>query len=211
MIEMAHKKRPISKLKLLTPKDCNSFSRYYPFGIMEIAQYDQIHPKAMDKFEGYSRRFILPENYHKGDFHQFFIVQRTNQEKTYVAYQTKTYPLETGGNTERLIYLFELNQKEEKLGHGEIRFNVTSLDEFFVNKPFEGFTQTEPRLQKEGRGTDRLLLCNALTQTILGLPYYSDVFTPNHIKKSEGPWKMQLIAGNAVKFAYKDGWRYHFK
>lgn len=195
--------------KIFTSEDCEKFSLYYPVRLI-ISDLSKINLKARERFEGYSRRFIRPEEYVPGDFHQVFrIEKKLGWEETHVAYQTKIYDQGMELGFERLVYLQDLY--DGPVGHGEIRFNPESKnEEFFKDKPFVGFTQTVRHLRGQGRGTDRLRLMNGLCRVLFDLPLHSDTFTM-HEKDAEGPWKRLVKENKARSYQFgKDRVRYHF-
>jgi len=204
-LEIIMSKINVLKPKILLPENCEAFREFYPNGKIVIALASDMHPEAMRKFEGYSRRFILPREYIPSDFHQFFIVKKGNSEETHIAYQSKTYT-NTSGDTERLVYLQDLDESKLDVGHGEIRFNITNKRD----EPFVGYTETPEGIRGSGRGTDRLSLMNGLTLVLFGFPIHSSLFLEGHEKGSEGTWKRQIKAGNATRYKSGNGHRYHF-
>jgi len=206
---MLDKTSIIEPPKILSVAECKEFARFFN-GDLSVAQANEINRKAMEMFERYSRRFILPEEYRRGDFHQFFIVEPADSaDKVYVAHQTKTYRGDKGV-AERLVFLVEIRDSRN-MGGGEIRFKFDSQENFFKDKPFVGFTYTEYDLCKQGLGTRRIAMMNGLTKVLFGLPLHSDVFDAVRPKESESPWKIQVKFGNAVRYEYGERHRYCFE
>jgi hypothetical protein len=200
----------VPKPRILTPQSCKEFSSHYPKGSLTVVRNSNISTKAMDLFEGYSRRFILPESYVAGDFHQFFIVKKDDGEETHVAYQTKDFHCNERV-VERELYLYEVGLGGDKLGHAEIRYSLSD-DELRRAGPFVGFTQTEESLRRQGRGTDRLMVMNALSRTLYGRVLVSDSF-PRSFMESERCWQVLVERGIAQRHA-PDRWKkykYSFK
>lgn len=135
------------------------------------------------KFEAYSMNFIHQEDYREWNFEKIWYIQHNFPEPyiTYFATQDKQYE---DGYTEKLIYLFEQNDQGIKIWHGEIRLCLDYDDEkifqnFFKDKPFEGFTNTEENFLKKGYGLLRWIHMNYLVNKIFALKLYSsDLLAP---------------------------------
>lgn len=195
--------------KILTLGDCERFSLYYP-GKLKISSLAEINTEARDLFENYSKRFILPEEYVPGDFHQIFIVKKDSGEETHLAHQTKVHQ----EGYERLVYLQDFCLGPLGLagpvGHGEIRFYPEKEKEFFKDKPFVGFTETIKCLRKNGRGTDRLRLMNGLCRVLFDLPLHSGTFVAEE-KVAGSPWRVLINEGKAISYQFdRDRERYRF-
>lgn len=129
------------------------------------------------KFEAYSMNLIYPEDYKEWNFEKIWYIQHNFPEPyiTYFATQDKQYE---DGYMEKLIYLFEQNDQGIKIWHGEIRLCLDYDDEkifqnFFKDKPFVGFTQTENYFLKKGYGLLRLIHMNQILIKEFGLKLYS--------------------------------------
>ena len=112
---------------------------------------DKIPPKAIKKFEGYSKRFILPKQYKEDNFEAYAYMNHALPEPytTYLAIQEKHISKEC---VEKNIYIFEQDSQGRKIGHGEIRLAVKYKKEeeaFFKDKPFVGYTATEEEFQNK--------------------------------------------------------------
>ncbi len=196
--------------KILSETNCKEFERYYD-GNLSVITSDSINSVANEMFEGWSGRFILPQEYHPQNFHQYFNIthNRHPKEITFVAHQTKVYDSEKLSEAERLVYLVDILGGEH-IGHGEIRFKFDSRHPFFTSKPFVGYTCTEKQFRRRGYGTRRLSIMNALTRVLFQFSLHSDKFSHNHPKMSEGPWKRHLLNGAVVPYGYGGGHRYYF-
>lgn len=158
-------------------------SQYYPLkSVSDIALTD-LPTDVCEKFEMLSSRFILPEYYRPGCFEKIVCVHNHDDSHSYVAFQRKQYmddQFGMSGPVEKLMLIRE-KMGDVVCGSGEVRYNITSDRDFFVQKPFVGWTETEAvhattgeSLLRRGLGIRRLRLMNALTLSEYGLPLYSD-------------------------------------
>jgi hypothetical protein len=149
------------------------FIEHYPHGTIREIRLKDIPSNAMDFFEAQSARFITLDEYKKGNFDSSFIINHDSGYDTYVTSQI-TYYKYTSKTTEKLIHLFETTKNLTKIGHGEIRYDFLSKREFFTEKPFVGYTNTEEEYRRKGFGIQRLRVMNALTYMFFNLPLNSD-------------------------------------
>ncbi len=148
----------------------SQLNKAFPKNKVETISYEDIPEIAIEKFERYSNRFSCVKKYKEKDFDNIFRIIHDTNKITYIVQQQKTYC--STFDTEDLTYLFEITNNE-KIGHGELRYNFTNDDSFFIQKPFVGFTQTENSFLKKGHGLQRYQLMNALTQAFYSLPLHS--------------------------------------
>ncbi|MDQ5883583.1 MAG: hypothetical protein QG654_497 [Patescibacteria group bacterium] len=165
--------------------------------IFENISIDQVSDNAIKFFEGASQRFILPEEYYPGNFEGLFLLKHENGDITYVATQIKFDEYNT--------YFFDTRDGEE-IGHGELRFAKDSEDEFFKDKPFVGFTDTEENFRRQGLGERRLLEMGAYSRQIYNLPIYSDTLISENAKAL---WNKFVSLGMAEVFIENSGGRSH--
>jgi hypothetical protein len=180
------------------------FNKFFPEGKIKEISIKDLPADVLKSFEGSSKRFILPEDYKPGDFKKIFLVEHDNGDLTYIGNQIKNYWNES---TEDLSYLFE-RRGQEKIGHGELRYDISSDDEFFKNKPFVGFTETEKEYHKTGLGRRRLFLLNALAQSLYDQPLYSSTLIADEARSL---WEKLVVEGKAEKFKEGDDDRYVMK
>jgi hypothetical protein len=173
------------------------FVEHYPKGEIKSITLEDIPSHIMERFEGYSKRFIIPEEYRKNNFDYAFLLESKNY-MTYIISQEKNYKEEN--HVEKSIYLFEYNSNSENIGHGEIRFGYESEKAFFKDKPFVGFTQTEDKFQRQGYGLNRLRIMNGLSYMFFNLPLNSDETLTNKAKKV---WNKLLDNTEAKKYTLK--------
>ena len=174
------------------------FNEFHPNGKIEEISLEEIPQNIMNYFEARSKRFILPKDYQEKDFEKTFTIHHDNHHKTYVAIQTKTYC--TDGDTEELTYLIDINEENKPVGYGEIRFNISNKDEYFINKPFVGSTNTSKKNRRKGIGKRRLHVMNALCQTLYKNPLNSDTIISEDSKKL---WEKLTQEGKSKM--YKEG------
>ncbi len=142
----------------------DTFNYYFPKGKICGVQMADLPKIAINKFEGMSRRFILPEHYKKGNFKEFFKIDFEDGNQIYVTTQTKD---------EDLIYLIELDSEGNKLGHGEVRIDLDYDPTYPKPYCFVGYIETEWDYRKRGLGERRLKVMNALSQILYGSPLNS--------------------------------------
>ncbi len=176
------------------------FREYYPEGRLEAVKIEDIPKPALASLEERSQYLVHPDRYKPGNFEDLYLIVQPDGSRTYVASQTKQYGAE--GDVERLTFLAELDSKGEFAGYGEIRLGVSNKSDYFVDKPFVGFTKTEPGKARQGLGLRRLHEMNAVTEAQYGLPLYSDtLMTPD----AERLWKKLVEKGDARAFEEKSG------
>lgn len=163
-------------------------------------------------FEGKSRLYILTSDYHPHNFDGIFTVEHPNFYKTYIATQVKKYC--TDYSTERLVYLVDVRQGNIRLGHGEIRVSQTNTSSFFNGKPFPGYNCTEEQYQHQGFGKQRIILMNALSQSLFNLPLHSDILfcggSQHHPSFEMNIWENLVKEGIAYKYKQNGKARYAF-
>ena len=186
------------------------FHKYYSQGRIERTELDSIPLCALKLFEGYSMQLILPEDYVPRNFSNVLVLSHDNSYNTYIVSQIKRFH-NVGTHTESLLYLGDVNSKNELLGKITLIFNLTSESVYFKNKPRVGFHETfiNPR---QGLGARRLRVLNALSMAIYDLPLNSDSLLMSY---AGNLWEKLVSTGEAIK--YKDGTndrfntRYRFK
>ncbi len=197
-LDFKNKKFDLEKVK-------DDFCKFFRGSSIEEIDLNNIPKEAMTFFENHSELLISSKDYKPGNFEFFFLIKHSNGDITYLAQQTKNYHEKVG--IERLTYFWETRNKEN-IGHGELRYNISDKDEFFKNKPFVGFSETEKEFQKQGLGKRRLLLMNAYSQMLYQLPLYSsDIITP----KAENIWVQLEGEGLAQKLIGENRKRYVMK
>lgn len=156
--------------------------------------------QVLNIFEHYSDRFVDPQVYVPLDFHAVFQIDHSPVDRTYAAWQTKGIP---GKGAESNLYLMDTlltdNGQPLEVGHGELRYDFSNQDAFFKLKPFVGYTQTENEFKRKGYGLRRLVIMNALSQTLFGLPLHSDHFHKIlEAKEAEEVWN-KLVSLNLAE------------
>jgi hypothetical protein len=192
-----------------------SLSHFYPNAGVGLVGLLDLPQDTVERFEGLSERFIQPSAYRRGNFEKILRVQNTDTSISYVAFQTKQYPtnqFDEPGAIERLMLLWE-KIGDMVCGSGEVRYNITDRREFFLNKPFVGYTESDPlisnpkekKLVRQGFGIRRLRLMHALTMSEYGLPLYSD--TGGGVDPEPLVWEKLVRIGEARKLDLPDGRR----
>lgn len=148
----------------LRQQEC--FCNYFPYGHITMLTTDLIPKTAMHFFERMSAMFILPEKYKKGNFNSFFVIFHDDGSRTYLATQDKTY---WNKQAENLVYFADITQSGLLVGNGEMRNSTTKKSDYFKDKPFVGSTNTKENVRRNGLGTRRLLMMNAVSQMLYGL------------------------------------------
>jgi hypothetical protein len=181
--------------------------------IINKISLDDIPESSMKMFEGYSARFIPLDKYFERNFDSSFVIDSEDYSRTFVVMQKKNYE---SGNFELQIYISTLDVYANPLGHGEIRYNPQSTDEYFKNKPFAGFTSLDNKLLSDDElfvkmrlevGLNQLNMMNALCCTIYGWPMYSDTIT---LPEEKPVWKHLLKKGKVSLFKEGTEDRYVF-
>ncbi len=90
----------------------NSLQEYTSF-TLETISIDLLPKEALEKFEGYSKRFILPKEYVSGNFEWFWKAELKNGI-VYIAKQRKPQ------NTEHVCYVYQFDTQSNPLWYAEI-------------------------------------------------------------------------------------------
>ena len=99
--------------------------------IREIS-LEEIPDSVVKIFEFKSHQFVHPEDYEPGNFEILFLITHSDNSKTYIAQQTKTY--DTNGDTEMLTFFVD-SQDKEMQGYSELRLNFSNSIKYFIDKP----------------------------------------------------------------------------
>lgn len=189
------------------PTPIKKLMDYFPSGEVHELQLSDIPADVLEHFEGKSSCYILPENYHPGNFQTLFLLEKTPNEKIFGATQTKTYGTENPDtSTEELTYLVDV--LDDKItGYGEIRFNTSKENEYFKDKPFVGFTRTYKEFMGKNLGTQRLQTMNEVCLALYKRPLSSDSIISEPAKKV---WEKLAAKGEAEIFKEGTSNRYRF-
>jgi len=183
----------------------NRINNFFPEGKTTEININDLPVDVLNFFEGYSKRFILPEEYVPGNFKKLFLADHENGDKTYIANQTKIYTEgDDGGGGEDLSYLVDY-RANEIIGHSELRFKGSSGNKYYQDKPFIGFTDTEEKHRKSGLGKRRLYLMNALAKSFYGHSVYSDTLVSEEARLL---WEKLVLENKAQKIKEGDKDRY---
>lgn len=148
-------------------------------------------------FEAEMTSLLFPQYYKQGNFDHFFAIHHSLGDITYVAQQTKVYPVigvteySNAADTRDLVYLRDVTVSGEDEGYGVLIKSIKS------NKPYVGYTSTEEEYQKKGLGKRRLLMMNALSQMLFGFPLHSDIIIR---PVAESIWVKLATEGKAIKY-----------
>lgn len=164
-----------------------------------VLSYEDVPKVAMKHFERQSSRFLHPDEYHERDFTKLFQYTQGNGDVVYVAQQDKTYS--ANGHTERLTY-FVGTRDGEKTGDLELRYALTDQQDFFKDKPFVGFTNTEDDFVRQGLAVTRLEDANAYSLAEHGYLLHSGDLVADEAK---GAWAKLIAAGKAEEYEDRPG------
>lgn len=178
------------------------FHEYFPAGEIEVARIEDLPSDVWYFFEKKSEAHLTKSEYQPKSFSRLFRVRHKNGDVTYLAVQTKIY--NTKQDAEELIY-FADTRRDKMIGYSELHFNISSKSPYFKNKPLVSFTQTYNNYVKQGLGTRRLFLMNAMTQMLYKLSLYSDTLNSPDMKKI---WESLVKQGKASKFKENEYDRY---
>jgi hypothetical protein len=192
-----------------------SLSHFYPNAGVGLVGLLDLPQDTVDRFERMSERYIHPSEYRRGNFEKILRIQNTDRSISYVAFQTKQYfasQFDEPGAIERLMLIWE-KMDDTVCGSGEVRYNITDKREFFLNKPFVGYTESDPlisdpkekKLVRRGFGLRRLRLMHALTMSEYALPLYSDI--GGGMDPEPLVWEKLVRIGEAKKLDQPDGRR----
>jgi hypothetical protein len=168
-------------------------------------------PKAaMDVFENRNRRFIDPVRYHRRDLHAIFKVSYANHSLlTYIGWHTRMYSDSYGFET--LFYSCDVSTEKKLIGDAEVRCLPFDEASFLRMRPLVAWNGTEEEFQKQGYGLRRLIILNAICQTLLRLPLHA---SGHYIKSSpsdpENLWRKLVSMGLAFPYKQSKQNRYQF-
>ena len=140
-----------------------------------------------------SPRLILPE------FSQLLRISGPGEITTYIAEHSKAYA--AVAEVESNAYVVDLDPDGRQVGAGEIRFALTNTRDFFRDKPFVGWTETEPGHQRQGLGKRRLLIMNLAATALYKHPLHSGTLMSDD---AESLWQKLTADGLAEKYTEKD-------
>lgn len=151
-------------------------------------QKKEIPDHIMKRFEWYSKRFILPEQYKKEKFEKYRYI-RHNTPAPYISYITLQEE-KIAGYPEKDIYIFEQDEIGKIIWHGEIRLVESKKHvSFFKDKPIVWFNATEENFWEEKRqgkwyGKKRIQTMNKIAENVRWLKLHSDIlFCDKNAKK----------------------------
>lgn len=187
------------------PKDLiEKLKEYLPEAVIERIKLEDIPEPVLEIFERKSHSLIKDEDYKQGNFEDLFKIVYSEKEIIFAASQNKTYH---NGETEDLVYLVDTINGEMS-GYSELRMALTKQTEFFKDKPFVGFTQTEEPLRGLGIGETRLRIMNSIAHAKYGHPLHSDTLLQESAKRI---WERLVENGEAEKFSEGEHERFRFK
>jgi hypothetical protein len=132
------------------------------------------------------------------DFDGLFVVEH-GSASTFIARHRRAY--EGSGDqpeTHAATYFADLDSGEKLIGYGEVDYLDRSNDEYYVNKPFVAWTKTEEDYQRSGLGLDRLLIMNAASLLLDGLPLHSSTNFRHPSARSR--WQALVTEGLAMSY-----------
>jgi hypothetical protein len=168
---------------------------------------DSLPPVVNDFFEMRSRMYVLPENAKGVAGFDFMCTIDCAQDSIlrYVGSERKIY--DTDGTDETLVNIIEVTVGSNKvLGHGEIRLGH-SEEPFFKDKPFVGFTRTNPEFLRQGLGMRRVFAMNHLTRLLFDLPLNSSTLLSEDAARL---WQRLCTDNLAESYLEGDRKRYAF-
>ncbi len=187
-----------------SPQDpTEKFRELYGAEMTEIT-YDDLPEEVKNHFEDQSSRFILPEEYTVGNFSKLYQFTHPDGDVTYLGQQEKTYG--TDGSTDRLTYFVDIRDGQ-MTGYLELRLALTDLREYFKDKPFVGYTRTQPDFFNQGLAKRRLEEANAYSLSEHSFPLHSDTIMTEGGKRV---WESLIADGKAEKYDEDGNERFRF-
>jgi len=172
---------------------------------VELVDCADLPAIVLDHFESNSSKYIHPDNYVKGNFEKIFKITQSEDEVKYIAQQDKTY--NTNGDTERIAYLVD-TRGEDVTGYLEMRLGTTNLNDYFVNKPFVGFTRTNEGFLREGLAYKRLIEANDYSVAEHGHVLNSDSLMREEARKV---WEKLEVEGKVERYDEGEKVRFRFR
>ena len=188
------------------------FERYYHSGRLEKINQDALPLAAIEYFDSMGTKHVWTANPEPEPFFGFYVIaHKHSAHRTFLAIHDKTNAMRPGispTDTERLIYLFEVDAMGIEQGVGELRHNLTNPEPIYRRKPFVGYTRTHESVRRQGLGMRRLLAMNGLAHAFYGLPLHSDTLV---IPQAEGLWRRLAEQKYAYEYHEENCKRYAFK
>lgn len=189
--------------QLITPEQTEVFAQWFPGTQIATITPEAVPSAAIEIFEHRSRCFIDPETYKPLNFTALYLVTHEDGSRTFAARQTKVL----SAGPEESTYFVDINENNEYLGYSELRYVYNNSKSFFQKKPLEQWSGTEDGSRRMGLSIRRILVMNALSQMLYGLPLYSIthfIYDTNpedmRIQPQKLVWEKLVSEGIARKF-----------
>lgn len=179
------------------PRETEVLKRFFPEGEASPMEVVDMPEAVQELLEDLAARYQNFERYVPGRFHDVQKVAIGPDDVLYIARTVKEYGGEAG--TEESTFVVDV--KEGGIaGRGEVRYHLTNNEDYFKDKPFVGFTETEKEHRRAGLAERRLRLMNALSQQKYGKPIHSDTVITEEARRL---WEKLVDEGKARM--YKEG------
>lgn len=172
---------------------------------LEKVLFRKIPHNVKKIIQSQSTKYIETRKNRKVKITDIYVSNLSEDEQVYIVEQTKTYA-GTTNDTEKITH-FIYTHKNIESGYLEIRLNITNTSQYFVNKPFVGFTVTREGFKKQRLGTKRLEIANTYCIKRYDLPLYSDTLITDQARKI---WEELERKGQARKIKEGKNDRFHF-
>jgi len=186
-----------------TPEQAEIFTRWFPGTQIATINPEAVPSAALELFEYRSSCFIDPETYKPLNFTALYLITHKDGEHTFAARQTNNLP----EGLEQSAYIVDVGKNGEFLGYSELRYVYDNPKTFFKEKPFQQWSGTEKGFTRRGLSTRRILVMNALSQMLYGLPLYSSTgfvhdTSPEALRNQPQKlvWEKLVREGDARKF-----------
>ena len=179
-------------------KVSEKFKILLPEADIKKVDISEIPVPPLNFFKKRSLNLTNNKEYIPSSLDSFYMIHYEDGNTSYIATHTKTYAI--NGDTEKLVYIYDEGAQNNQIGYGEIRYNEARKTDYFNNKPFIGYTDTNKDYRRKGLGRRRLRTMNAISLYLYGLPLHSDTLIGN---ESGSIWKGLLKQGEV--YSYKQG------
>lgn len=190
-----------------------SFQRHFPSGRVENVAYDKLPLKILSRFEAFRKKAAEIQGQGPLTFKGVLSISHNNGDKSYVASLQERH-LPKGQSSEQASmsfldsYVIDANADGVPTGNAVFRRVTNTEDDSLKDKPYALLNLTDKDFREQGLGNRRLLLMNAVSRMLYGLPLHSDTSIANEAERRL--WEKFVTQGKAKKYSQNGVDRYSF-
>jgi hypothetical protein len=176
----------------------DTFHLYYPQGVITETNEDEVPVEVLEYFVQQKDKVLPQEEYQSGNFANMYQISHSDGSEGYVSKVTKSFSRDGQRIVTEELNLVDVDANSVMTGNAKVSYIPTPNVSFEHGKPIIHHTETEPAFQKKGLAIRRLLVMNAITQSVYGLPLHSDL---THLSPhATSAWEHLVRDGKAEQF-----------